>query len=307
MKSTAWSSYTKYLRNGEGLFMLLSKLGMKRSTPDDVFLRHVYKAHFGKELDLDHPRTFNEKLQWLKLHDRNPLYTTLVDKYEVKDHVARIIGPEFIIPTLAVWNSVDEIDFRALPNQFVLKCTHDSSSVAICRDKRAFDERKARNMLARGLRKNFYWRGREWPYKDVKPRILAEQYMEDAATRELRDYKFFAFDGVVRALFVASDRQNPNEETKFDFFDAEFRHLPFTNGHPNATSPIAPPKNFELMKTLAAKLSQGIPHVRVDFYEVNGKVYFGELTFSHWSGFIPFDPEEWDYTFGSWLTLPSRS
>ena len=287
--------------------MLLSKLGMKRSTPDDVFLRHVYKAHFGKELDLENPRTFNEKLQWLKLYDRNPLYNSLVDKCEVKEHVARIIGEEFIIPTLGVWTRFEEIDFDALPDQFVLKCTHDSASVAICRDKKHFDVAKARKMLTRGLRRNFYWGGREWPYKDVKPRILAEQYMEDAATRELRDYKFFAFDGVVRALFIASDRQNPKEETKFDFFDAEFRHLPFTNGHPNATRPISPPKNFELMKTLAAKLSRGIPHVRVDFYEVNGKVYFGELTFSHWSGFIPFDPEEWDYTFGSWLTLPPQS
>ena len=307
MKSTAWSSYKTYLRNGEGLYMLLSKLGMKRSEPDDVYLRHVYKAHFGKELDFDHPRTFNEKLQWLKLYDRNPLYTALVDKVEVKEHVARIIGNEYIIPTLGVWNNVDEIDFGALPDQFVLKCTHDSASVFICRDKKAFDVDGVRKKLEKAMRKNFFWGGREWPYKDVKPRILAEQYMEDSTTNELRDYKFFAFDGTVRALFIASDRQKPDEETKFDFFDMDFHHLPFTNGHPNATHPIEPPQSFELMKELSAKLSKGIPHVRVDFYEVDGKVYFGELTFSHWSGFIPFDPEEWDYTFGSWLTLPPLS
>lgn len=152
-----------------------------------------------------------------------------------------------------------------------------------------------------------FWGMREWPYKDIKPRIIAEQYMEDNASGELRDYKFFCFDGKVKALFIASDRMTQGEETKFDFFDADYNHLPFRNGHPNASVLPNKPLNFDKMKELAAQLSAGYPQVRVDLYEVNGKVYFGELTFFHWSGMTPFEPEDWDYKFGEWLTLPPKT
>jgi len=259
----------------------------------------------GTELNLDHPKTFSEKLQWLKLYDRNPEYTKMVDKYEAKKYVAGIIGEEYIIPTLAVYNSTSEIDLEALPDKFVLKCTHDSGSVAICKDKKTFQKREAFAILEKGLSKNYFWQNREWPYKNVKPRIIAETYMEDIETQELRDYKFFCFDGKVKALFIAEDRQG-DEETKFDFFDADFHHMDIRNGHPNADTPPAKPHSFEKMKEMAEKLSQGIPHLRVDFYEANGKIYFGELTFSHWSGFTPFEPEEWDLKFGEWLHLPSK-
>ncbi|MBE6712970.1 MAG: glycosyl transferase [Ruminococcaceae bacterium] len=265
-----------------------------------------FRVIMGKSLHLKNPVTFNEKLQWLKLYDRKPIYTTMVDKYEAKKFVSEKIGEEYIIPTLGVWNSFDEIDFDSLPEQFVLKCTHDSGGLVIVKDKAKMDRAAAKEKIESCLKKNFYYSGREWPYKNVKPRILAEAYMEDEKTAELRDYKFFCFDGKAKALFVASERQKEGEETKFDFFDMDYNHIPVTNGHPNAETPPEKPKTFEQMRALAEQLSAGIPHLRVDFYEVNGKIYFGELTFAHWSGMVPFNPEEWDTTFGSWITLPSR-
>ncbi len=274
--------------------------------PDELYLRLVYLGRTGKLLNLKNPQKYNEKLQWLKLYDRKPEYTRMVDKYEAKLYVAERIGQEYIIPTYGVWDSFDEIDFDSLPNQFVLKTTHDCGGLVICTDKAKLDMDKARQTIENHMHRPYYLHGREWPYKNVKPRILAEQYMEDLKTRELRDYKFFCFDGEVKALFIATERQLAGEETKFDFFDAEYNHLPFINGHPNASKLPEKPVCFEQMKVLAGKLSEGIPHLRVDFYEVDGKIYFGELTFSHWSGMVPFEPEQWDYTFGSWIKLPDK-
>lgn len=307
MSSNSWKTFRKYVRNGEGLYMTLAKLGLKDSDSDEVFLRHAYKANFGRELDLEHPKRYNEKLQWLKLHDRRPEYVTMVDKYEAKKYVAERIGEQYVVPAYGVWDSPGEIDFGALPDRFVLKCTHDCGGIVICRDRKEFDEGRARQLLGKWLKRQFFQEWREWPYRLVKPRILAEKFMEDAATGELADYKFFAFDGVVRAMFVAMDRQNPDEETKFDFYDADFRHLDLVNGHPNSRRPLPKPKSFDEMKSLAETLSKGIPHVRADFYEVDGRPYFGELTFSHWSGMVPFEPDEWDFTFGDWLRLPEAN
>ncbi len=187
-----------------------------------------------------------------------------------------------------------------------MKCTHDSHGLVICKDKKQLDIAETKLKLTKALKRNYYYAFREWPYKNVKPRILAEDYMEDNATHELRDYKFFTFDGIARALFIASDRQTEGEETKFVFYDMDFKHLPFINGHPNADVAPAKPKTFDEMRQLAEKLTKGIPHVRVDFYEVNGKAYFGELTFSHWSGLKRLEPEEWDKIFGDWITLPEK-
>lgn len=275
--------------------------------PDALYLKLRYRARFHQKLNLKNPKTFSEKIQWLKLYDRRPEYSMMVDKYEVKKYVADLIGEEYIIPTLNVWNSFDEIDFDTLPDQFVLKCTHDSGGLVICNDKANFDKEAAKKKIEASMKAKYYYHGREWSYKNVKPRIIAEEYMEDATTKDLRDYKFFAFNGDVKMLFIATERQEKDSETKFDFFDMEFNHLPFRNGHPNADVPPAKPQNFELMKELASKLSKGIPHVRVDFYEVNGKVYFGELTFCHWSGLMPFEPHEWDEKLGSWLELPQKT
>ena len=285
--------------------LYLSKLGFYDRMDDKKYLQKLYKAAFGKELDWDNPQTFNEKLQWLKLYDRKPIYTTMVDKYEVKKYVAEKIGEEYIISTLGVWDNFDDIDFDKLPDQFVLKCTHDSGGLVICKDKRKLDIATAKKKMEKALRTSFYSEFREWPYKDVKPRIIAEQYMADESGG-LIDYKFFCFDGVPRIMFIATDRENPNEETKFDFFDMDFNHLDIRNGHPNAKLPPRKPKRFELMKQLASKLSNGIPHVRVDMYEVNGKVYFGELTFYHWGGVVKFEPDSWDKILGDWLVLPRK-
>ena len=271
---------------------------------DETYLKLKYYSVFGKKLNLDDPKTYNEKLQWLKLYDRKPIYTTMVDKFASKEYVAERIGAQHIIPLLGgPWYHFDEIDFDALPEQFVLKTNHDSGGVMVCKDKATFDKEKAKLFFDAHLQRQYFWNHREWPYKDVKPCIFAETYMVDESGYELKDYKFFCFDGKVKALFVAKDRNVDGEETKFDFFDENFNHLPFTNGHPNSEPPYAEPPKFEEMKLLAEKLSTGVPQLRVDFYNINGQIYFGELTFYHWSGLMPFDPEEWDSILGSWIQL----
>lgn len=275
--------------------------------PDRLYIQLDYYRRMGKFPNLKDPKTYNEKLQWLKLHDRKPEYTQYVDKYEVRKHIAETIGEEYLIPLVGgPWNSFEEINFDKLPDQFVLKCTHDSGGLVICTDKSKLDKERLQKKFEKCLKNNYYKTGREWPYKNVKPRIIAEAYMEDSTTQELRDYKFFAFDGEVKMLFIATDRQTAGVETKFDFFDMDFNHLDFRNGHPNASELPKKPESFVLMQELAQKLSKGIPHVRVDFYEVNGRVYFGELTFYHWSGMTPFDPPVWDTTVGEWIKLPKE-
>ena len=269
---------------------------------DEIYVRVEYFIVFGKRLRLKNPQTYSEKLQWLKLHEGDPIYTRMVDKAEAKKYVTEIIGEEYIIPTYGVWNHFDEIDFDKLPDQFVLKTTHDSGGVIICKDKKTLDKNAAKVKLEKSLKNDYYYTSKEWPYKNVVPRIIAEKYMEDESG-ELCDYKLFCFDGKMKALFIATDRFTSGEETKFDFFDENFNHLPFTNGHPNATKPIKKPESFQQMKDLAEKLSQKIPHVRVDFDCTNGKIYFGELTFFHWGGFKRFEPEEWDFKFGEWFKL----
>lgn len=258
----------------------------------------------GGRLNLKNPKTYNEKLNWLKLYNRNPLYTTLVDKFAVKEYISEIIGKEYVVPTIGVWNHFDEIDFNNLPNQFVLKCTHDSSGIVICRDKSKLDMESARRIIVRSLETDYYMLAREWPYKNVPRKIIAEPFLQDQYG-ELRDYKFFCFNGVVRLMFVVTDRASSTEETKFDFFDADFRHLPVIQGHPNARITINKPNNFDEMKRLAEILSKDIPHVRVDFYEVNNSILFGELTLFHFGGLVPFLPKEWDLKLGEMLTLPN--
>lgn len=272
-----------------------------RFLPDKVYIQLYYFAQFNHFCNLKNPKTYNEKLNWLKLNDRNPEYTKMVDKYEVKKYVSNIIGEEYVIPTLGIWDKFDDIDFDELPEQFVLKCTHDSEGVVIVKDKSRFDVNEARKKINDALKCNFYYIGREWPYKNIKPRIIAEKYMKDEECGELRDYKFFCFNGEPKAMFIASDREIG--ETKFDFYDLNFNHLNIIQHYPNSKLKIEKPRNFDKMIELAKILSKNLIHVRVDFYEVNGKVYFGELTFYHFSGFQPFIPEEWDYKFGELINL----
>lgn len=279
---------------------------MMRILPDKWAISLDFFRLLGKFPDLKNPKTYNEKLQWLKLYNRNPEYITMVDKYAVKQYVAERIGEEYVVPNYGVWDCFDDIDFDTLPDRFVLKCTHDSGGLVICKDKAKLDKAAAKKKLENSLKTNYFWQGREWPYKNVKPRILAEMYLEDSSSPDLRDYKFFCFDGVAKALFVASERQSATSETKFDFFDMDFKHMDVRNGHPNADVLPEKPKAFETMRQLAEKLSAGYPHIRVDFYEANGKVYFGELTLYHWSGMVPFEPPVWDRTFGDWIKLPEK-
>lgn len=271
---------------------------------DEDYLKLKFKHCVGYPLDLANPRSYNEKLQWLKLYDRHPEYTQMVDKATAKEYVASIVGEKYIIPTLGIWNSVEEIEWDTLPNQFVVKSTGDSGGVVVCKDKKSFNKQKAIDKLKKLGERNYYKYNKEYPYKDVPHRYIAEEYMEDESGFELKDYKIFCFDGKPLFLFVATGRQN--DDTRFDFYDTDFNHLPVTNGHPNADVWPTKPKKFEEMLEVAGKLSQGIPHVRVDLYNCNGKIYFGEMTFSHWSGMVPFEPVEWDYKFGRYLKLPEK-
>lgn len=238
----------------------------------------------------------------MKVYDKNPLYIKLVDKYEVKKYVEEMIGKEYVIPTFGIWDSFEKINFDELPNQFVLKCTHDSGGLVIVKNKKILDMNFARNKIKKALRNNYYYESREWPYKNVKPRIIAEEYMEDEATQELRDYKFFCFDGKVKFMFIASNRQGEGA-TYFDFYTLDFEKINVKNGHPNAPYKIEKPVNFEKMIKLSERLSKGIKHVRVDWYEINGRIYFGEMTFYHNGGFVPFIPNEWDDEFGKYLKV----
>lgn len=284
---------------------IIFSLGMKGKLgfiSDEKYLRLMYWANTGKKLNLEKPVTFNEKLQWLKLHNQNPEYSKMVDKYEAKKWVADRIGEEYIIPTLGVWDSFDEIDFDQLPNQFVLKCTHDSGGLVICKDKDKLNKIKAKKKIEASLKRNYFLVGREYPYKAVKPRIIAEQYMEDAASKELKDYKIFTFDGVAKALFIVSNRQAGT--TTADYFDIDFNHLDFTWGYPHSKVLPSKPKSFEQMVKAAECLAKGTVELRVDFYEVNGRAYFGEMTFFDGSGFDAFDPEDWDRKFGDLVKLP---
>jgi hypothetical protein len=271
---------------------------------DRTFIKFEYLSGMGHFPDLENPKTYNEKLQWLKLNDIHEEYTQLVDKYKAKEYVRNILGDEYIIPTLGVWNSFDEIDFDKLPNQFVLKTTHDSGGVIVCPDKSKLDIAKAKKKLEKSLNNNFFYEHREYPYKNVKPRIIAEKFMVDESGTELKDYKFFCFNGKCKMLFIATDRP---VDTRFDFYDTQFKHLPFKQGHPLASKEIKKPKGFEKMVEIAEKLGKGFPHVRVDLYDINGQIYFGELTFFHFSGNVPFEPAIWDRTIGDWLELPKQN
>lgn len=290
------------------ILSILSRRGFFCWVPTRLFLKCKYRLCTGKKLNLKQPQTFNEKLQWLKLYYAehfDPLYTSLADKIKAKIIVAGIIGEEYIIPTLGTWNQFDDIDFDDLPNQFVLKTNHDSGGVVVVSDKTQMNKEAARRKLEKSLRLNFYWYGREPQYRDIQPKIFAEKYIANEGCVDLKDYKFFNFNGEPKLMFIASDRQTEGRETTFDFFDMDFNLLDFTNGHPHAAGPVEKPVCFEEMKRLSAKLSAGFPQLRVDFYEVDGRVYFGEITFFHWSGMKLFDPEEWDHKLGGWIELPS--
>ena len=244
--------------------------------PDKLFLKMKFRYHIGKKLDLKNPRTFNEKLQWLKLYDRRPEYTKFVDKYAVRDYIKDIIGEEYLIPLIGVYNDVDDINWSQLPNQFVLKCTHGSSSNIICVDKTILNIDEAKYKLKKWMKKNWFWYGREWPYKNVKPKIVCEKYLIDESGKDLKDYKLFCFNGKVKCIFVCTNR-NSLSGLKIDIYDADWNIMPVGRpNHPGTGVKIPKPKNFVKMVKYAEELSRNIVFLRVDFYEINGHLYFGD-------------------------------
>lgn len=309
-------------------FLWLAYHGFYNKWPDRKYISRKFEATLGYPLNLDNPQTFNEKLQWLKLYDRKPIYTTMVDKYAVKEYVASIIGEEYIIPTLGVWEHFEDINFDDLPNQFVLKCTHDSGGLVIVKDKSKLDMPAAKRKINKSLKRNYYYLGREWPYKDVKPRIIAEAYMEDASSQikngliaahdfgtdrkdingslkkntPLIDYKVYTFNGEAKFCMINQERKI---HTRADYFDRDYKWLDFKWGYDHADIIPQKPESYEQMFKLAERLAKDTAELRVDFYEVNGHIYFGELTFFDGSGFDKIEPIEWDYKLGSFLTLPN--
>ena len=281
--------------------MIVDRLTYKRYD-DEKFLKYMFKRSFGYDLNLDNPRTFNEKLQWLKLYDRKDIYTKMVDKYEVKNYVADKIGKEYIIKTLGIYEKFEDIEFNKLPNKFVIKCTHDSGGIVICKDKDKLDLKKSKKIINKSLKNNFYLNGREWPYKNVKPRIIIEKYMEDEQLKELRDYKFFCFNGKCRCFKIDYDRYTCHKANYYDECGniLEFGELAFA---PDYKKRIELPKKLKTMVMLAEKLADNNKFLRVDLYEINGKIYFGELTFYPASGFGKFTSEEWDLKLGDWINL----
>ena len=273
---------------------------------DEYFIKVFWKQMMGYSLDLKHPKTFNEKLQWMKLYDRNPLYTDLVDKLKVKKWVADKIGSEHVIPTLAVYDSVDDIRLNELPDQFVLKCNHDSGGIVICKDKTKIDFEAAKSKLKNSIEHNFYWEYREWAYKNVERKIFAERFMQDVTMQDdLMDYKVFNFNGKPKIIQVDFDRFKKH---KRNLYDTEWNYIDARIQYPNDSQHVInKPKVLAEMLSMANKLSEGFPHVRTDFYLIDDKVYFGEMTFYHGGGYEKFVPESLGQKMGEWMELPVKS
>lgn len=292
----------KYMINSEYRFLINSGFGLHNSMSDEKYLARRYNAIVGKKLNLEDPKTFNEKLQWLKLYNRRPEYTMMADKVAVRDYIAKTIGEEYLIPCLGVWDDPDDIDFNTLPDQFVLKCNHNSGlGMCICKDKSKLDIEKVKAGLRKGLKQNYYLSGREWPYKNIKPRIIVEKYMTDESGTELKDYKVMCFDGKPKLIQVHKGRFVDHTQ---DFYDTDWNFMKIYQGCKNSDQIMPKPDFLEEMLSLSETLATGIPHVRVDWYFVNGQLYFGELTFFDASGFDEFEPNEYNEILGSWITLP---
>ena len=298
------SKIKKVLKKPLWIIVFLNNRGL-HIIGDEKYLKILYKLVFDKNLDLINPQTFNEKIQWLKINDRKEIYTKMVDKYEVKNYVADVIGKEYIIPTIGIYNKLSDIDLSKLPDKFVMKCTHDSGGLIICKDKKQLNFNKEKKKIAKSLKRNFYYSGREWPYKNVKPRIIIEKYMCTKEQKELIDYKFFCFNGNPKIILVCSERFSSNNMCE-TWFDDKWNFLDIIESSHRVDKTIKKPINLSKMMEFSKKLSKDIPFVRVDFYEINGKTYFGELTFFPASGFERFEPKEWDYKLGEMLKLPDK-
>lgn len=269
--------------------------------PDKFYLENLYRlVTNGESINLDNPQSLNDKINWLKLYDRNPLYTKLADKYEVKKYVKDKIGEEYVVPNYGVYNSFEEIDFDSLPDSFIIKTTHDSGGGVICRSKSSFDLQQAQKKLNKLLKQNYYPKYREWVYKNIPPRLIVDHLLDDHSGHELQDYKFWCFNGEPKVIYLT----NKGKDIFENFYDMDFKELDINHGFERVKPEFNKPLEFGLMKELATKLAEGIPFVRVDFFDVNGKVYFGEYTFYDWGGMQPFQSKEWEMKMGSWIKLP---
>ena len=285
-------------------FLFLAAKGRYKKMTDLVFLARMYKAKKGIILDLKNPSSFTEKLQWLKLFDRKPIYSSMVDKYEAKKYVSNVIGESYIVRNYGCWDRFEDIDFAKLPNQFVLKCTHDSGGIVICRDKNNFDIKKAKKRLKDSLKRNMFFYYREWPYKNVRPRIIAEEFLENANKEPLIDYKFYCFNGEPKFLYISKGLDDHSTASiSFVNLNWTFSKYERSDFKPFETLPTKPTK-FNEMIELSKELSKGIPFLRVDLYQINEKIYFSELTFSPCGGFMPFKNEHDDIEIGKMLNLP---
>ena len=260
-----------------------------------------YYLTFHEKLDLVNPQSFNEKMNWLKLYDRQDIYTMMADKYAVKAYVEKRIGKEYVVPNYGVYERWEDIDFNQLPDQFVIKGTHDSGGAFVCKDKKTFDFKNVERRIKHNLKINYFYPVREWPYKNIKPRIIVDQLLDDHSGHELRDYKFWCFNGKPTYMYIT----NKGKEIKENFYDMGFSPVAINHGFERTVPEYDKPAEFELMKSLATKLSAGIPFVRVDFFDVDGRVYFGEFTFFDWGGMRPFR-DDWDLKLGSLLVLPDK-
>ena len=278
--------------------------------PDKIIIKHKFYKRFGYKLNLKNPCTYNEKAQWQKLYDRNPLYTNMVDKYKARFIVEQKIGNNYLIPLLGHWNTFDEIDFDSLPQKFVLKTTHDSGGVWII-EKNNVDLNQIKKEVVKHLKKNFFWASREWPYKNVKPSIIAEKFMVDESGVDFKDYKFYCFNGKVKLLMIASDinttehvnNHKSHEYTLMDYYDENLDNVKINWGFNFSENPGPLPSNINELKQIAEKLSEGINSVRVDLYTDLNNIYFGEFTFYDGAGFDKIEPIEWDYKLGSYITI----
>lgn len=265
--------------------------------PDDLYLKIVYRLRMHKKLNLNNPQRYTEKLQYMKLHDHNPLYTQLADKYAVREYVSERIGTEYLVKLYGVYDTPEEIPFDKMPEQYVIKATHDSGGCILVDDKTKLDITGTKKRLKKIMKRNFFWKGREWCYLNIKPRIICEEMLEDEEKTGIVDYKILCFHGKARLVMIATNRRTG---VRFDYFTPQFEHLDCRLCAPNSEVLIEKPENFELMLQLAEKLADGIEQVRVDFYNIKGKIYFGEMTFFHFAGLDGFEPDSWDYIIGSW-------
>ncbi|CAK8582478.1 ATP-grasp fold amidoligase family protein [Priestia megaterium] len=294
----------KAIKNPQLAILVILGEKCSRIIPDAQFLNLKYKSIVKKKLNLKEPKSFNEKIQWLKLYDRKPEYTELVDKYEVRKYIAEKIGEGYLIPLLGVYDTFDEIDFNSLPSQFVLKPNHTSGDVYICRDKSKIDYVELKKEVTMWLKRRYYWVHREWPYKNIKPRIVCEKYMVDESGSDLKDYKVFCFNGEPKMIQVDYNRF---VDHKRNLYDPEWNYISASIHYP--TDPrikIKKPKRLEDILELAKVLARDYPHVRVDFYSINDQVYFGEMTFYHGSGYEKFIPESLGLDLGELIKLPSK-